>query len=342
MSTTKMSRLAALCASLALLAAGCKEDGKKKHQLPATPIVPKASAKPTAKPGEVAPGKASASKIDTAATDKALRGLAPVAGAALLNGTTVAARTTQLTPQTSAAVKKVLFKEGDVVDKGQLLVQLDRTDFLLGLRQAQAGRDVAIAGLNAVKVEWKRLRGLVKAKAIPSGQFDKVNSSLKVAQAQLAQAKIGIAAARRALSKTAIRAPFRAVVTKKMTEVGAYAAMMPPTPVVMLEQIDPIEIVIQVPEAQISQVEKGTPVQLTFSAVGKVLRARVDRIVPSLDQRTRAFSAYVRLANPGHKLRPGMFVEARLLAGAGQADAAKTAKTAKAAKTGRKKAKGSK
>ncbi|PID38900.1 MAG: hypothetical protein CSA65_01505 [Proteobacteria bacterium] len=325
MSTTTITRLAALSASLTLLVAGCKEDNRKKHQLPSKPIISKASTKPATKPSAQTPSPVKP-KTTEATADKALKGLSRVTGAGLLNGTTIAARTTQLTPQTSAVVTKVLFKQGDVVEKGQLLVQLDRTDYLLGLRQAQAMRDVALAGLDAVRIEWKRLRGLVKAKAIPSGQFDKVNSQLKVSQAQLAQAKVAIAGARRALSKTAIRAPFRAVVTKKMTEVGAYAAMMPPMPVVMLEEIDPIEIVLQVPEAQVSQVEKGTPVELTLSAIGKTLRARVDRVVPSLDQRTRAFSAFIRLANPGHRLRPGMFVEARLLTGAAKTSATKQPK----------------
>ncbi len=72
-------------------------------------------------------------------------------------------------------------------------------------------------------------------------------------------------------------------------------------------------MLIQVPEAQIEAVKKGTPVRLTFSAIHRTQDALVDRTVASLDPRTRSFPAFVVLKNPKHTLKPGMFVEVRLL-----------------------------
>lgn len=302
---------------LMLLAAGQLLGGcKKEKNLVNLPAPPPATPVEAAKKATPAKKSAPGQPLPPAAENSAPIPKTAVASGTVLNGTTQAARTTQLAPRVSGMVQQVFFKEGDVVQKNALLVQLDRTDFLLQLRMAQAARNTAKAQLEAVKTEWQRLRSLLKAHAIPSGQFDKVDSQFKVAQAGLAQAEVAISAARTALAKTSIRAPFRAVVTRKMTEIGAYATVMPPSPVVMLQEIDPIEVVIQVPEAQLLAVKKGTPVQLTFSAINKRLRARVDRVVPSLDARTRSFGAYVVLKNDKHELKPGMFVEVMLLRGA--------------------------
>lgn len=231
----------------------------------------------------------------------------------VLSGSTKAARSTQLAPRLSGMVSKIYFKEGDVVEKNARLVQIDPTDYRIALKQAQAAKNTALAQLEAIKIEWKRLKGLVAAKAIASGKYDTVNSKFKVAQAGLAQAEVGVLAARNALAKTTIRAPFKSVVTAKLTEIGVYATMMPPTPLVKLEEINPIEIVLQVPENQVAKVKKGSEVDLNISAIKYKTRAIIDRIVPSLNARTRSLSVFITLKNNDHLIRPGMYVEATLL-----------------------------
>ncbi|MFH1130529.1 MAG: efflux RND transporter periplasmic adaptor subunit, partial [Pseudomonadota bacterium] len=87
---------------------------------------------------------------------------------------------------------------------------------------------------------------------------------------------------------------------------------------IMLEEIDTIEVHIQVPESEMKRVQVGTQVVLRFTAVDKTINAKISRVVPSLDPRTRSFGAIVTLDNPKHELRPGMFVEVTLSAGTNQ------------------------
>ncbi|MBW2731129.1 MAG: efflux RND transporter periplasmic adaptor subunit [Deltaproteobacteria bacterium] len=289
-----------LLVGITTLASGCKKDKdaislpKAGAQSPPTAV----NAKPAQEPAK-APASTTLNPEDTP----------QISGQLALNGTTKARRVSALAPQVSGRVAKVLVKEGQIVEKGQLLVALDRRDFLLGLRQARAARATGKAQLDAAHVEWKRLSGLLKAGAIPRGTFEKIDSQIKVARAALAQADVAIAGAKNALAKTQIRAPYRAVVTRKMTEEGVYATVMPPSPVVMIEEIDTLEVVIQVPEAEMNEVKVGTSLALNFSAVGKRMTAKIVRIVPSLDPRTRSFRAFIELDNKDHSLRPGMFVE---------------------------------
>ena len=119
-------------------------------------------------------------------------------------------------PKTAGAVARVPGKEGDLVKKGQVLVIQDTSGSRLRLRQAQAGRKLAQAQIDAVRVEWRRLKGLVKAKAVPRGQFEKVDAQLKVAQAGMAQADAGIAMTRKMINDAVTRAPFAGVITRVM------------------------------------------------------------------------------------------------------------------------------
>ena len=230
----------------------------------------------------------------------------------VFTGTGRPSRTSELTPRVSAKVVKVLAKPGDTVRKGQVLVHLDAGDFRLAMRQAKAARHTARMQVAAVKTEFKRLQGLLRARAIPASQFDKVDAQFKLALAGLAQTEVAVAMATAALAKTSIRAPYTAVVTKKMKDEGSYATVMPPSPILKIEEISTLEVHVQVPEGQMLRVQKGTAVRLRFKAINKTVRANIGRVIPSLNPRTRSFTAIVTLPNPRHELRPGMFVEVTL------------------------------
>ena len=164
-----------------------------------------------------------------------------------------------------------------------------------------AARHTARTQLAAVKIEYQRLQGLLRAKAIPTSQFDKVDAQFKLAQAGVAMAEVAVSRARASMAKTVIRAPYSAVVTRKMLDEGAYATVMPPSPVVRVEELDRLEVHVKVPEGSMKHVQKGTPVTLHFRAVAKTIQAKIDRVVPSLSPQTRSFLAIVALPlDPSH------------------------------------------
>jgi RND family efflux transporter MFP subunit len=316
--------LSVLSISTLFLLSGCQKE-KNTVKLPPTLVQPdspnpskrkRAQNKKTRSPAPKAP--TDTTSADTTPPKPANAPKAQQTGGVgfgVLNGTTRAFRTAVLAPQVSGKIIKLDIVDGQRIKKGEKLVVLDRSDFLLGLRAARAARDTAKAQLNAVEVEWRRLKGLVAAKAIPSGQFDKVDAQRNVAITGLAQAKIAIARGQSALAKTVVTAPFNAVVLKKMVEVGSYATVMPPTMLLMIADIDTIEVLVSVPERFMRQVAVGTKLELSFSALDLKKVAAVQRIIPAVDPQTRSFAAVVQLSNPKHRLKPGMFVEVRAAEG---------------------------
>jgi membrane fusion protein, multidrug efflux system len=229
-----------------------------------------------------------------------------------LSGTTEAHRKSTLTPKVSSAVTRVHVREGDMVKQNQPLVTLDTRDFVLRSQQAEAARDGARVQLDAAKLDWTRIQSLLAEKAVPQSQFDMIDARYKGAKAGLAAAETAVAMAQKALHDSVIRAPFDGLIVKRFVNEGEYASVMPATPLVAIEEIDPMDLRIQVPSTDMAQVVVGAPVHVRLPATGQELELRLTRVVSSSDPHTRTFSAIVEIPNPDHSLRSGLYAEVTL------------------------------
>ena len=123
--------------------------------------------------------------------------------------------------------------------------------------------------------------------------------------------------------KYTIRAPFAGYVTSKMTEVGQWVSQG--DDVIEIVAIDPIELIINVPQTYIGKLQHSLDssrtsnsdyeVQVKIDGVSEILFGRVVRVVPQADLRSRSFPVIVRLDNPDHQLKPGMLASASLFVG---------------------------
>ena len=236
------------------------------------------------------------------------------AGAAspFLSGTTEAHRKSTLTPKVSSAVTRVHVREGDIVKQNQPLVTLDTRDFVLRAQQAEAARDGAKVQLDAAKLDWDRIKSLLAEKAVPQSQFDMMDARYKGAKAGLAAAETAVAMAQKALHDSVVRAPFNGLIVKRFVNEGEYASVMPATPLISIEEIDPVDLRIQVPSTDMAQVAVGSPVHVRLPATGQELDLRLTRVVSASDPHTRTFSAIVEIPNSDHNLRSGLYAEVTL------------------------------
>ena len=299
--STMTARIHLFLAPLFILATASCERGAEVARLPQTKTAPAAAPAPTPPP---APAAAPA-PTDPPAT---------VAGSAspFLSGTTESHRKSTLTPKVSSAVTRVHVREGDMVKQNQPLVTLDTRDFVLRTQQAEAARDGAKVQLDAAKLDWNRIQSLLAEKAVPQSQFDMVDARYKGALAGLAAAETAVAMGRKALHDSVVRAPFDGLIVRRLVNEGEYAALMPPTPLVTIEEIDPMDLRIQVPSTNIGQIAVGDPIHVRLPATGQELDLRLTRVVSSSDPHSRTFSAIVEIPNPDHTLRSGLYAEVTL------------------------------
>jgi RND family efflux transporter MFP subunit len=330
-----MSRthLVSLTLSLAFLAS-CSREGEV-ARLPAassTPLAqPAARVEPANKPASnpTTPAENPASPDDKASADTFP---APPPGSAFLSGQTEAHRRSTLTPKVSSTVTRVLVRDGDIVKNGQALVVLDTQDFALRTQQAEAALQAAKVQLDSAKLDWNRAKALLDDKAVPQAQFDMADARLKGAQAGVLQAETAVAIGRKALRDATIHAPFNGIIVKRMVNEGEYASVMPATQLVIVEEVDPLDLRIQVPSTDLNKAKAGDTVKVRFPATGQTLEARLTRVVAAMDPRTRTFAAIAELPNKDHALRSGLYAEVSFVANKAAAVEPPAGKTKPAAK----------
>jgi membrane fusion protein (multidrug efflux system) len=200
-------------------------------------------------------------------------------------------------PEVAGRVSQILFKEGERVAKGSVLVKLDDS-------VQQADLDRARANLTLSKTKHERSIDL-RNKGFLSGQaLDEAVNNLKVAQAdaELMEARA---------SKTTIRAPFSGTIGLRQISVGDY--VKEGQDIVNLEAIDPLKVDFRVPELALSQVKDGQNLQISLDALpDKVYEGRVVAINPLIDAAGRSIVIRAQVPNKDGRLRPGMFARVRL------------------------------
>lgn len=195
-------------------------------------------------------------------------------------------------------VSELALESGARVKKGDLLVQLDTKQEEAQLRSAEARLDLA-------KIDLERKRDLVAKKAVAASDLDAAQSEFRQAQAAVEEAKALVARKR-------ITAPFAGVLGIRQVNLGQY--LNPGAPIVPLQSMDPIYAEFALPQQHLETIKTGRKVRLTASGLsGEEFTGEITAIDARVDEATRNVMMQTTVANPDHKLRPGMFVNVEVL-----------------------------
>ncbi|MEQ8275907.1 MAG: efflux RND transporter periplasmic adaptor subunit [Deltaproteobacteria bacterium] len=233
-----------------------------------------------------------------------------------LTGQTRASRESAVATTTSGLVDRVLFRAGDFVKAGQVLVRIDPRTASLAVAQAEAALETAKTQAAGALRERKRLEQVGPRGAVPQVDVDRATTASQAAAAQVAQAEAALAMAKKNLSDTVIRAPFAGLVLSRNVDEGEWLNTMSNGVVARIADVDPLEIALQAPEHRLTDLADGDTMQVRFTATGQSVDAKVSRIVRAIDPRTRSFEVVLSVPNPERAYAPGLFAEASLLEGA--------------------------
>lgn len=203
-----------------------------------------------------------------------------------------------VSPETAGRIDRLPFAEGDRVEAGDVLVELDSAILKAELDKAQS--DLSLAEANR-----RRAITLVK-----QGTGTRRERDEAVAAYQSAHANVALARAR--LEKAKITAPFSGVIGLRSVSVGAYVS--PGQHIVELADIDPIKVDFRVPELALPSLRTGQSVHVTVDALpGQTFDGEVYVIDPIVDANGRAVRLRARIANPDGVLTPGLFARVRIV-----------------------------
>jgi membrane fusion protein, multidrug efflux system len=218
-------------------------------------------------------------------------------------GSVRAVRGVDITTEVTGLVRSVDFRSGEDARRGQILVHLNADSDIATLHSLEAAADLAATVYARDKMQFE-------AQAISQAQLDADAADLKNKRAQ--------AAAQAALvEKKTLRAPFDGRLGITTVNPGQY--LNTGDKVVTLQELDPVYVDFRLPQEQLAQVRPGLEVRVSLDAFpGESFPGRINAVDPLVDSSSRNFQAEATVANPAHKVLPGMFVRVAVLTGAQQ------------------------
>jgi RND family efflux transporter MFP subunit len=253
--------------------------------------------------GDGAPPPAKLPQIDVKGDGK----VAPTEGRT--TGTTFPHREAQLGPNAGGILSDVAVDEGSLVKKGQVLFRQDQRDAQLRVEQATQALAAAQLGLRTIEIEYERSKQLFDQNALNRAQWEQVEARRDSAKIGVEQAQVGLRMMQKALEDCVVRAPFDGVVTQKLKNAGEMITTVPVTVVVILQDQSTLDLRFRLPERALATVKEGDMVSAKFDSLGVEREARIIRVVPSVDARTRTVEVVATLDNPELTLRPGLLAE---------------------------------
>jgi RND family efflux transporter MFP subunit len=261
----------------------------------AEPLPPATGAKAAALP--------SFPTLDASDTDSTAGGMLTV------TGSTYAIHEATLGPKASGTLARVYVEEGDTVKKGQVLFALDGSGAALAVRQAEAALSAATVGLSRAQMDYDRTKELFDRGVVAPALYDQVRIGLDQAKVGLLQAKVGVSTARKMAGDMVVVSPLSGVVSAKLKNTGETVTMMPPTSVIVVQDISKIEVKVKLPESALGKVAENDPMRVRLQSLNQSIDLTVTRINPSVDPTMRTVEVVGTIDNATRKLKAGMLAE---------------------------------
>ena len=234
------------------------------------------------------------------------------------NGRIVPKTDVKISAYVPAKITKLPVEEGDVVEKGQLLVQLDDTEYRAAMNRSKAELASARASMEQAQLVFNRQKELFGKKLSSEEQYDMARTELDLARARRQQAAASLDQTRYNLSKTTMASPMDGIVTSLNAEVGEIVMIgtmnNPGTVIMTVSDMSEIEAEVEVDETDIAQVKLGQETEISIDAYpDTTFRGRVTEIghaarisgLGTQDQVTN-FLVKVMLLDEVSTIRPGM------------------------------------
>lgn len=195
-----------------------------------------------------------------------------------------------IAPSSPVRIDRIFVEVGDRVSKGQKLVSMDAAN----LKQIKYQ-------LDNQQIEFKRIDELYKVGGASKSEWDAAKMNLDIRETSY----------KNLLENTSLLSPINGVVTARNYDNGdMYGGG---EPVLVVEQITPVKLYINVSEGYFTKVKKGAPVSVKVDVYGdEEFEGKISLVYPTINPATRTFPVEIQLVNRDQRVRPGMFARATL------------------------------
>jgi membrane fusion protein (multidrug efflux system) len=208
-----------------------------------------------------------------------------------------AVQAVELRPSVEGRIVEILFREGQEVEQGAPLFQIDDAELKAQVARAEAERDLARQAL-------ERTRQLIAQNASSAADLERAEATSRSADAQYDLLRIR-------LERTLVRAPFAGVAGRRLVSLGDYVTTS--TRLVALQTVTPQRAAFRVPERYAARLRRGQVVEFRVAArPDRTFTGEVEFVDPVVELPARTILVKALVPNRQGLLQAGMFIEARL------------------------------
>lgn len=228
-------------------------------------------------------------------------------------GSILARRKSRIGAEIRGLLIHIHVDEGSRVEQGDPLFQIDPEPYRLALGRAEAARDRARAERRQLENDLSRGRALRKRNVMAEQEIDRIATGLEVAEAAEREADGAVAMARRDLDHTTVRAPFAGAISRRLVDEGTTALVQPQTIVLVLQETHELKAIATIAEVHFAAIRPGDFVLLHVDGLPLPIPTEVEAVGDTVDPATRTFRVRMRVPNPEHRLKAGLFARVEIL-----------------------------
>jgi len=219
-------------------------------------------------------------------------------------GSVVSDQRIDVTSRSTGFIRDILVLEGDFVSKEQLLISLDNSDVEGAIEQANAAVNSAKLVVRDADVDVERYKDLFKRGSVSENTMRKIRLFRDRAKDSLVEAKAALSTAKSQRQYIQILSEIQGVVVERHLRKGDLA--IPGKPILTIESSQEFFFDTYVAESQISNVYKGSKVDVFIDALNQKVGGVISRVVPAGDSTTHRYKVKIALKNHDDLLS-GMF-----------------------------------
>jgi RND family efflux transporter MFP subunit len=217
----------------------------------------------------------------------------------------------------AGAVDHVRFSEGQIINRGTVLVEIDPERYRLAVESAEATLEKNLAAKAEAEAGYSR-RQAASAKnpgLIRGEEVETWRTKVQTAAAEVSQAQSALGQARLNLRDALVRAPVAGIIQTRTVETGQYVPVG--TVLATLVRRDPLLLRFQVPEGEAMPLRPGIVARFSVAEDTRQFQARITHVAAAASQASRMVDVTAHVINPNRpELRPGAFARVTVPIGA--------------------------
>ena len=222
----------------------------------------------------------------------------------VFTGTAKTGIESKLSFKVAGTIKNINVKVGNVVNKGDVIAELDDTDYKIKVQEAEAGlKETESQELNAKNI-YNRAKSLYETNSISKSELDAARAQFESTKASVERMKSSLQYAKLQLSYTRLLAPVRGSIAVSNSEINENV-QIGETIAILIVGSD-MEIALGIPENIINRIKTEMIVSITFPSLNKIFDGVVSEVSPSIDANSSTYPVSIKILSPTNDVKSGM------------------------------------